>query len=387
MARGGVKVIVFVVSVLCLLSCRGKSGEPDFLWLAFLQISGVPQDLRIEHAYQVNLDLLDRVGAFFFRSQNARSIDQIRAAALFRLAGESDHRFLMIGRNGVAVYSAGPGRLQSVAIPAAARARGVAVGADGRMAIVLSDGSLDICHQLTSAGVSRVPGCAVLSGTYRQVSAAGSGFVAVSADGIDQHSATGNPARLVGGKYEAASLVGSMLYTIGEGGSTVSAYESGARGYTLAHHLEGVRIPVGEGVSGMVPVMDIAALNSDRIAVLSQTHNCAIILDGDLQPISFLRFPPMPRPLRRIDFVRGLAGVPGEVTFGVFNYDAFSVFSAEPITGDPSRHIPTELREVTETIATLDPGDFEPGSDLLSIPAVAEALRDARAQLSAELRR
>lgn len=363
-----------------------RSQREGLGWLAALWQPAIPAGLQIRHAYQINLEIIDRLGAFFYRSRSPSipALDQVRSAALVQLAGESRHRFVLLGRNGVLVFSTEPGRMRAQRIPAAVRARDLAINSGGRIAFVTADGSLDFCHTFTGDEITSRGNCTAVPGAYESVSAASSGFLGVGPAGIDLHSPDGQREQLLEGSFVAAVVLEERVYAVAQGGQSVSVYQRSGRRYVLGQYLAGVRIPLDDGLSGLVPVMDIAVLAANRIAVLSQTHNCLIILDAELQPISFLRFPPLPRPLRRLDFVRGLAAVSGTDTFGVYNLDALSVFTSAVADGHSIwAEIPKELHPSAQVLATLDADDFDPAEDLLAHPKVARALREAHDSLNA----
>ena len=89
--------------------------------------------------------------------------------------------------------------------------------------------------------------------------------------------------------------------------------------------------------------------------------------------------------MRRLEDVRGISSVAGEMTFTVYTPGAFSVFSAVPGDDvDPLRYVPPELVSVVDILQNITSESFEPGEDLLTRPEIADALSAARANLTLE---
>ena len=177
-----------------------------------------------------------------------------------------------------------------------------------------------------------------------------------------------------------------MFYALHDQGRSITAYESDGEAFRIVAFSNGLRIPLGDGdLSSVIPTFAISSVARDRVLALSRTHNCVLILNEKLEPISFLRFPSLPRPMRRLEDVRGISSVAGEMTFTVYTPGAFSVFSAVPGDDvDPLRYVPPELVSVVDILQNITSESFEPGEDLLTRPEIADALSAARANLTLE---
>jgi hypothetical protein len=406
------------------------------------QADSVPQ---LFPGMNVSLETLDLFGVFYHRQKHFPEIRQVSDLAAVKLVrplekpeqeGTDFNTFVLDSTQGVTLFSLGLQGLGATAVPRFRGATRMAVLPNGRLAVILADGSVDLCAAFDGDSIRSDSGCTALPMNAASVAASGTDDVFVlTKSGVLEVIDS------ITGEQEILDVPLASIREIHSDGETFAFIYAGGRSVATFRNVGGhcakeweawrncqrsspnpgktcndsrsafqackkanpglhtvrfklvqqastdsVAIPFADGTStGPLDLSSLARNADGRTYVLCPSLDLIAILDRDLQVLAaVVYFPQRPRPLRRVTMARGVRLAPASGLLHVFSTKAIETFwEVDPSLDALVRQTPPELLPIYAAIAAIPASSIlaDPTQDITARPEIQELIVQAIANL------
>jgi hypothetical protein len=357
--------------------------------------------LEVRLAYQASVELLDQVGKFYHRKAVFPAVQEISAISTARLTASLQKAeqsvdeydlFFADARQGLLLFLVNGIELGALQHQELKSLTQLAVLPDGRVGFVTGTGRINLCFYYDGHQLLRRNPCSELAAAdFLDLAAfeTGSEFLVLRTSGLSLVNATSgyetpiNVDSILENPVSIATHAGDIV-VLEKGGFGVTVFQRGAEGeYRRTAGRDEVTVLFPEGRSSPYSFADIALNAEGYIYLLSRSRETWLALEpGSLVEYSYMKFPALPAPLRRLTDVRQMATAPEAGFFAICSPKAVSIYSEnDPLNTRALHYIPPALQTVMNEIDEIPPYSFEPARSLLDYPEVRDALQAAEVDL------
>ena len=369
------------ITALFIGDCKKDKSDNNWMLLFLGGSNSAPPPPELYFRYQNNTKLITEYGMFFHRKKNFAGVQEITDYKAVKMSREletedqstKDHNwFALDGKLGAVIYSRGTKRYDAYQNDALKGAKAFAVLPNGKIAILTSVGSVNLCHDFNGNVVQSVTNCGNASITA----------ALITAEDDDNYLAldTSNAVKRINAATGETTNVTAWSDIV----EPVSLYSDGVIAALIDKRGMRVRVANRAGdnylhAATAEPVNGIARNKDGYYYVASRAFNMGAILKPDLQAHARITFPNLPAPGVKVQDVRGVSMAPVSGLVYVFARDSFTAFSEglDMSTSSGEIYLPSEMQPLIDAAQTLSADDLKNSANLMEIPAIKSAAEQA----------